>query len=318
MSESNELVAVDNSTAPSTINQFDIVDIEHAAAAQRNFNELVEALLEPSDYQTIGGVPKKKKSAWRKLARAFNISDKIVEKEIIREDDYQIISAWFMVEATLPNGRKGIGIGDCSIFDKIRKYPTDKYPADTETPSHFELRKRFNNAEHDILTTAHTRAKSRAIADLVGGGEVSAEELDGLINKPKSRPTPARPRPANGQTSTMGTEPKKAAPKPKTGKATSTLGNKPKAPKAPKPPVDEEAIEVEAKEVEVHDMSGDKPSMSLKEIIDSNPKIRMAVDEIQAQGGTPNRDNIKAKLLDLNEMGKVTIEEYKECKALLE
>ena len=295
MSESNELVAVDNSTAPSTINQFDIVDIEHAAAAQRNFNELVEALLEPSDYQTIGNVPKKKKSAWRKLARAFNISDNIVEKEIIREDDYQIISAWFMVEATLPNGRKGIGIGDCSIFDKIRKYPTDKYPADTETPSHFELRKRFNNAEHDILTTAHTRAKSRAIADLVGGGEVSAEELDGLSNKPKSRPTPA---------------------KPKMNKATSTMGNKPKtaAPKKPqKPKGDDEAIEVE-----VVDMSSDKPSMSLKEIIDSNDNIRLAVDELQAQGTTPNRDNIKAKLLDLVEMGNVKSEDYKKAKELLE
>lgn len=303
MSESNELVAVDNnSTAPSTINQFDIVDIEHAAAAQRNFNELVEALLEPSDYQTIGNVPKKKKSAWRKLARAFNISDDIVEKEIIREDDYQIISAWFMVEATLPNGRKGIGIGDCSIFDKIRKYPTDKYPADTETPSHFELRKRFNNAEHDILTTAHTRAKSRAIADLVGGGEVSAEELDGLSNKPKNRPTPARP---------------------KMNKATSTMGNKPKAPKKATPKkapskqkMDDEAIEVEHKVVE--DMSGDKPSMSLKEIIDSDKNIRLAVDEIQAQNGTPNRDNIMAKLLDLVEIGRVKSEDYKKAKELLE
>lgn len=323
MSESNELVAVDNSTAPSTINQFDIVDIEHAAAAQRNFNELVEALLEPSDYQTIGNVPKKKKSAWRKLARAFNISDDIVEKEIIREDDYQIISAWFMVEATLPNGRKGIGIGDCSIFDKIRKYPTDKYPADTETPSHFELRKRFNNAEHDILTTAHTRAKSRAIADLVGGGEVSAEELDGLINRPKGKPTPAKPK-IKGQTSTMGMKPKSMQDKAKEGipipiqtqNIKKTTPKKKGPSKAPKPQVEDEAIEVEHKVVE--DMSGDKPSMSLKEIIDSDKNIRLAVDEIQAQNGTPNRDNIKAKLLDLVEMGQVNSEDYKKAKELLE
>ena len=85
-----------------------------------------------------------------------------------------------------------------------------------------------------------------------------------------------------------------------------------KAPKKPK--VD--AIEVEA--VEVHDLSGDKPSMSLKEIIDSDKNIRLAVDELQAQNVTPNRDNIKAKLLDLNEMGKVTLDEYKKAKELLE
>ena len=31
--------------------------------------------------------------------------------------------------------------------------------------------------EHDILATAETRAKNRAISDLVGGGSVSAEEI---------------------------------------------------------------------------------------------------------------------------------------------
>ena len=123
MSE-NELVAVDNSTAPSLANQFDIVDVDGAAAFMQNYQDLVKALLEPSDYQKINGVPKKKKSAWRKLATAFNISDDIVEKTIIREDDHQIISAWFVVKATLPNGRYGIGVGDCSIFDKINKKDT--------------------------------------------------------------------------------------------------------------------------------------------------------------------------------------------------
>lgn len=302
MSESNELVAVDNtSTAPTLANHFDIVDVDAAAEVMENYQELVKRLLVKEDYQMINGVPKKKKSAWRKLATAFNISDDIIEKEIIREDDYQIVSAWFVVKATLPNGRYGIGIGDCSIFDKIRKYPTDKFPADTETPSSFELRKRFNNAEHDIITTAHTRAKSRAIADLVGGGEVSAEELDGLSNKPNSRPTPARPK-MNKATSTMGIKSK--AHKKTTPKKTPS-----------KPKVDDEAIEVEA--TEVHDMS-DGSSMSLKDIIDSDKNIRLAVDELQAQGTTVNRDNIKSKLLDLVEMGQVTSENYKKAKELLE
>ena len=78
--------------------------------------------------------------------------------------------------------------------------------------------------------------------------------------------------------------------------------------------MDDEAIEVTPKEVKDTPTSG----MSLKEIIESNPTIRLAVDELQASGSTPNRDTIKAKLLDLNEMGKVTTDEYKECKALLE
>lgn len=289
MSE-NEIVAVEDSTAPSLPNQFDIVDIEYAAAAQKNFNDLVEALLDKSDYQTIQGVPKKKKSAWRKLARAFNISDDIIEENIIREEDHQIISAWFVVKATLPNGRSGVGVGDCSIFDKINK-------KDTEMPSNFELRKRFNNAEHDVITTAHTRAKSRAISDLVGGGEVSAEELEGMASKPKVKPK---------------SKPKASKPL----KHNSTMGNKAKAPKKSKAPVKDEAIEVEA--TEVHDLSGDKPSMSLKDIIDKNPQIRVAVDELQAQETTVTRDSIRDKLLDLLDMGKITSDEYKECKTLLE
>ena len=286
MSE-NELVVVDEtSTTPSLVTQFDMVDVEHAAAVQRNFADLVEALLDDNDYQ--GG--KKKKSAWRKLARAFNISDEPITKEIIRDENHQIISAYFEVKAILPNGRSGFGVGDCSIFDKIKS-------SDEELPSNFELRKRFTNAEHDVIATAHTRAKSRAIADLIGAGEVGAEELEGLTSKPK-KPKPVKPK----------------APKP-TKNNSSNLGHKPKAPSKPKK---DDAIDVEA--TEIIDMSSDKPSanMSLKDLIESNKHIRLAVDELQAQETTVNRETIRSKLLDLMEMGKVTQEDYRNAKELLE
>ena len=294
----NELVAVDNSTAPTNIsNSFDIVDVQAAKEFMDNYQDLVKALLDKSDYQMVrtkdGMQAKKKKTAWRKLATAFNISDDIVGEDIIRDECHRIISAKFVVKATLPNGRYGMGVGDCSIYDKVKK-------DDKKEPTPFELRKRFTNAEHDVLSTAHTRAKSRAISDLVGGGEVSAEELSGGEGvKPVK---PSTPKPKAGH-STLGNKPKKPTPK--------------KTPSKPvKPKMGDEAIEVEHKVVE--DMSGDKPSMSLKEIIDSDKNIRLAVDEIQAQNGTLNRDNIKAKLLDFVEMGQITSENYKKAKELLE
>ena len=284
---SNEIVAVEQSTAPSTIQPLQTVDVKAAKDFMDNYQELVEALLDKSDYQAIrtaeGIKQSKKKSAWRKLQTAFNISDDVVEKEIIRDECHRIISARYEVMATLPNGRHCVGTGSCSIFDKVSK-------KDTKEPTPFELRQRFTNAEHDVISTAHTRAKSRAISDLIGAGEVSAEELSGMDVKPNK---PVKPK----------------APKP----MTSTFGNKSKTSIKPK---HDEAIEVEA--TEVQDMSGEKPSMSLKEIIDSNKNIRAAVNELQAQGTTPNRDNIKAKLLDLNEMGKISIDDYKKCKELLE
>ena len=242
---SNDIVAVDNSTAPTTIQPLQTVDVDAAKDFMNNYQELVEALLDDSDYQPIQtqqGIKKsKKKSAWRKLATAFNISDEVLEKEIIRDECHRIISARYEVKATLPNGRHGVGTGSASIYDKISK-------KDTKEPTPFQLRQRFTNAEHDVISTAHTRAKSRAISDLIGAGEVSAEELSGMSVKP-SKPV----KPSKG-------------PKPK--------NMKPKAPTPSKPKLEEEAIEVKAEPVE--------PKTTLKDIIDSNQSIRLAVDEIQA------------------------------------
>lgn len=285
----NEIAVVEDTTAVSHINQLDLVDIDYAVESQKNFEGLVEALLDKdTDYQ--GG--KKRKSAWRKLARAFNISDEPITKEIIRDENHQIISAYFEVKAILPNGRSGFGVGDCSIFDKI------KYD-DSELPSNFELRKRFTNAEHDVIATAHTRAKSRAISDLIGAGEVSAEEMDNPHVGSKSH-KPSAPKPA----------------KPTTAKQnTSNFGNKPKAPK-PTKPKENEAIEVEAKAVE--DLSEKKSSRNFKELCDSNAAISKVVKELQANERTVNRNSVMDKLMDLWDIGTVSDDEYKEAKALLE
>lgn len=301
---SNEIAVVENTTAPTNIsNNFDIVDVQAAKDFMDNYQDLVKALLDKSDYQMIrtkdGMQPKKKKSAWRKLATAFNISDDIVEEEIIRDECHRIISAKFVVKATLPNGRYGMGVGDCSIFDKVKK-------DDVKEPTPFELRKRFNNAEHDVLSTAHTRAKSRAISDLVGGGEVSAEELGGSdVNvKPvkPSAPKPSKPK-IKGKTSTMGVKPKM-----------------PPTKEEVRQKVVKEGIVVEAEIVETP--KGKKevltPKKSFKEICDSNPALTMAVQELQAAGSNVNHAFVHDKLLDLWDMGKITDEELKEAKALLE
>lgn len=272
----------------------ELVDVEGAEAFMNNYQEICKALLDKSDYQKvmINGKPKpfKKKSAWRKIATAFNISDEILEKEIIRDDNYQIISATFYVKATAPNGRSGVASASCAIFDKIKA-------KDVEQPSNFELRKRFNNAENDVIATAHTRAKSRAIADLVGMGEVSAEELGdmGVIEKPKQ----------------VTATPKKAV------KAKSTTKNvsKKKAVK-PKKVEKEEPITVEAEVVE--DMSSDKPSKSIKDLMDEDKNIKKAVDELREENRTVNRDSVKDRLLTLMEGGAVTEEDYKKAKELLE
>lgn len=95
--ESKELVDVDNN-AITTANDFNIVNVDDAKAFMDNYQDLVEALLDPTDYQKIGGKKFKKKSAWRKLATAFNITDEVVKEDIVRDDNYGIISAKYYVK----------------------------------------------------------------------------------------------------------------------------------------------------------------------------------------------------------------------------
>lgn len=178
--------------------ELQLVDVELSKKYWENYEEFKKAILNEKDYQKIGKKMFTKKSGFRKMGTAFNISDEILEEEIIREKtilydkegnivfnqvtgepvtmDGQIISAKYKVQCSLPNGRTSIGIGSCSIFDKITSN-------DAADPSNDVLRTRFSNAEHDIPSTAHTRAKSRAISDIVGTGEVSAEEISGERNK---------------------------------------------------------------------------------------------------------------------------------------
>lgn len=147
-----------------------VVSTEQAVATWRAFQELKKRLLDGSDYQVIyinerkGGSfvrtkkPFVKKSGWRKLATAFNLSDEVVKEE---RKEYNVGTAnyYFVYEvsakAIAPNGRYVIGLGSCASNER-----------------------QFAHLDHDVRSTASTRAKNRAISDLIGGGEVSAEEVD--------------------------------------------------------------------------------------------------------------------------------------------
>ena len=261
---------------PDTTTALAPVDVEGAVEFFHNYENLTKKLLTPDDYQKTGKKSFKKKSAWRKYATAFNISDEIIDEDIIRDDNYRIISAKYVVKAIASNGRFGYGVASCSIFDKIKS-------TDTVEPSPFELRKRFNNAENDVIATAHTRAKSRAISDIIGTGEVSAEEID-VINENAGNKRPVR--------------------RPKTPKAT------PKTPKKPKKEV------VEGEIVEPSDVTDKK---SLKELCEENQNIKEVVDLLrQDPTVTINKDVVIDGLLTRVEKGNLQKSEYETCKKLLE
>ena len=121
------------------------------------FEELKRKLLSEKDYQDIAGKRYIKKSGWRMFALAFNLSDEILkeERKSYKNTDSEHFVWEVTVRVTAPNGRYSEATASCASNEK-----------------------RFAHAEHDVRATAHTRAKNRAIADLIGGGEVSAEEMD--------------------------------------------------------------------------------------------------------------------------------------------
>lgn len=279
----NEIVAVEEPTAAiSNLHQLELVDVEYAAQVQQNFLDLVDVLLDKSDYQA----GKKKKSAWRKLARAFNISDEPITKEIVRDENHQIISAYFEVKAILPNGRSGFGVGDCSIFDKIKS-------DDVELPSNFELRKRFTNAEHDVIATAHTRAKSRAISDLIGAGEVSAEELDDVVKVTRNSRN-------NNGSSTKSADNTES--KPKTTKRRGRRARKSES----------EVIETKAEVVSDNESDTSNSDDEFESI--ENKSVQMAILRIKNAGETVSKASIVDELFDLYNLGDIDEDEYSEGK----
>jgi hypothetical protein len=142
------------------------LDPEQVVEGMRQYQQLLRDLLEPSDWQTEDkeGRPLErpflKKSGWRKIARAFNLSFERVRSEVERDEHGNPIRAEVWIRAVAPNGQYGDGDGYCSSEEK-----------------RFQGRRGKQKLENDLRTTATTRAKNRAIADLVGMGEVSAEEI---------------------------------------------------------------------------------------------------------------------------------------------
>lgn len=167
VSQETELVKVDN-----------VPDVDVAIEQWDAYQRLCKGLLNDTDYQEIivkekdeeGNYVKvkrhfKKKSAWQKLSRAFNVDTAIVDRDLERTKTGRIKEAYYCVRATLPNGRSVESDALCSRSEKGKDKVSD----------------------HTIMSTAKTRATNRAIAELIGAGEVSAEEMSAerIVNQSK-------------------------------------------------------------------------------------------------------------------------------------
>jgi hypothetical protein len=124
----------------------------------------------PDSIMTISGKAFRKKAYWRAIATGFNLDVVCVKEELAKGDkDWGYL---ITCRATAPNGRHADGDGACFASEKNRG--------------------RMAATVHNVRSHAFTRAFNRAVSNLVGFGEVSAEEVgaDGAQNdQDDPRPT---------------------------------------------------------------------------------------------------------------------------------
>lgn len=185
--------------------------LDRIAEAFKQYQQVCETILDKTDYQIYEGKPRKKKSAWRKLATAFNVSTHVVSEQIERTENRHVLSASYTICAyTGPKSnpwRQVETVGYCDINEKCCANARGEKCHKAAWKGHYccangcDGRKHWSHPDHDVQSTAQTRASNRAIADLIGCGEVSAEELtdDGAGNapgRPAASPPPSTPTPA--------------------------------------------------------------------------------------------------------------------------
>ena len=124
----------------------------------KELKKLKESVLTPEDYKTIEGKKFISRSGWIKIKTYFKISTTILSSERIEvERDGQKYILWrYKVRAQTPDGRFTESEGLCTSDEKIVK----------------------GKPEYVQSFLAQTRAINRAISDLVGLGEISAEEVE--------------------------------------------------------------------------------------------------------------------------------------------
>jgi hypothetical protein len=127
---------------------------DEALANWQAFQELKAKLITKDDLQHVGGRDRITKSGWRKVAAVFGINVELLAERRIPHANGNGFVVECTVRASAPNGRYNDGVGS---FDTNER--------------------KMAHLEHDVRATAYTRAANRAISDLVGGGEVSAEEI---------------------------------------------------------------------------------------------------------------------------------------------
>ena len=137
---------------------FSGAEMGEAMQAYRGLQNALDRAM-PDQLMKLQGRTFRKKGYWRAVSKAFGLKVTMVREERFEEDgDWGYLAVY---RAEDRNGNVADGDGSCAASEKVGRDGS-----------------RAMCTTHNVRAHAHTRAKNRAISDLVGFGEVSAEEVE--------------------------------------------------------------------------------------------------------------------------------------------
>lgn len=171
--------SADNGTAVARLEPLRPMPVHQVAAAMTEYQQGLQSLLVDTDWQVFrdrDGRDRRfvKRSGWRKVGTWFGLDMLVRSIRVDRVERHVCPScghvyteqgaegdplrATVVASVVAPNGRKAEDVGACAITER-----------------------RFSKPDHDLVATATTRALNRATSNLVGMGEVTAEEVEAEV-----------------------------------------------------------------------------------------------------------------------------------------
>lgn len=188
--EKFEITPVESFGDIQSFDEFQYIPSKRAIAeALDMYRYLTKSIIKDSDFHYIGDGRYLKRSGFRKIAQAFGIT----LEQIGKEEFYEVNGekhCRVKVRAFLGHvDHKAIEIGMKLLIDSgkinvdevsrlLINLSKMRYADGVGIVGMSEIKFGKNQTEHNLMGFAYTRGASRAIADLVGFGVVSATEVD--------------------------------------------------------------------------------------------------------------------------------------------
>ena len=153
------------------------------------YNFVKKKIVDPSDFFNYRGKKSMKKSGWRKFIKPFNLSVKLMREDDLGKRNPNVYedgvcldgSPDVHAEVYIIVSVTGIHCPNCE-FELIGQ-SIEALGIKSKSEYWSDQYKNFGSYDrHNLIATARTRAENIGISDLVGFGEVSAEEFKGQVD----------------------------------------------------------------------------------------------------------------------------------------